>query len=217
MIQAILFDSDGVLVDSERIFFEATRDAFEPAGASLSADAWARWYLAEGRRSREVAALIGIPSARVPETIARRDALFRDRIASGAPLRPGVAATVAGLARRFRLAVVTGAARMHYERVHSSSGLSGFFETVVTSDDCEHEKPHPQAYLTALRRLALPAGKCLAVEDSPRGAAAARAAGIRCCVVRTPLTEVSLCPPGCTILDHFTDLDRVLDREEAPT
>jgi len=213
MIQAILFDSDGVLVDTERLFFDATRAAFQSAGGTLSCKQWATWYLGEGKRSREIAELLDIPPSRVEDTIARRDELFWNRIDQGVPLCPGVTETLNHLAQRFRLAVVTGASRRHYDRVHASSGLRDFFEVMVTSDECEHIKPHPQAYLTAVQRLALKPNECLAVEDSPRGAIAALAAGIRCFVIPTRLTDIALCPAECTILDNVTCLAKLLDAE----
>ncbi|MBP1732740.1 MAG: HAD-superfamily hydrolase, subfamily variant 3 [Deltaproteobacteria bacterium] len=211
MIQAILFDSDGVLVDTERLFFDATRTAFESAGVSLSDKQWARWYLGEGRGSREIAEMVGIPQPRIEAAIAERDKLFWARIDEGVPIMPGVEETIEGLAHYFRLAIVTGASRGHFDRVHASTGLRRFFQTVVTSEEYERAKPHPQAYLTAMERLGLNANEYLAVEDSPRGAAAAVAAGIRCVVIPTTLTDVVLCPAGCTFLDNMTHLLALLE------
>lgn len=205
-LQAILFDSDGVLADTERVFFEATRAAFGRAGVTLEDARWARWYLAEGRRSREVARLLGIAPSVVEELIEFRDGCFWSRVDAGGLVFPGVRETLAGLAGRFRLAVVTGASRDHFDRVHASTGLAGFFETIIAREDYEQPKPHADAYLAALERLGLEPGRCLAVEDSPRGAAAAVAAGIRCCVVPTALTDAALCPGGCLTLSRVADL-----------
>lgn len=213
MFQAILFDSDGVLIDSERLFFEATRDAFESAGSFISRGQWATWYLSEGKRSREIAGLVGIPSSRLDEIIARRDKLFWDQIDRGAPLLPGVAETLDHLDGQFRLAVVTGASRKHYDRVHASTNLRDYFEVMVTKDECEHVKPHPEAYLTALHKLSLKPCECLAVEDSPRGATAALKAGIPCVVIPTGLTDIALCPEGCRILHNISCLKDLLEKE----
>jgi HAD superfamily hydrolase (TIGR01509 family) len=210
MIQAILFDSDGVLVDTERLLYEATSAVFASAGAVISREEWSRWYLGEGKRSREVAELVGIPPSRIDTAIKERDGLFRARIDEGVSVLPGVPETIERLSRRFRLAVVTGASRGHFERVHSSTGLRRYFETIVTCDDYDQVKPHPGAYIKAMERLALDPNECLAVEDSPRGAAAAAAAGIRCVVVPTDLTDLSLCPPGCAIIG---DIRRLLTME----
>jgi HAD superfamily hydrolase (TIGR01509 family) len=215
-IRAILFDSDGVLVDSEALFFNATCEAFASVGISLSCELWARWFLGEGKRSREIAQLLGVPPDSVETTIEKRDKLFWDQIDLGAPVFPGVRETLSRLARDFRLAVVTGSSRYHFGRVHASTGIDGFFELVVTSDDYEQAKPSPSAYLAALRMLALRPDECLAVEDSPRGAVAAVAAGVQCIVVPTRLTDVSLCPGDCLIVKDITHLAALVTREVFP-
>jgi HAD superfamily hydrolase (TIGR01509 family) len=210
MLKAILFDSDGVLVDTERLFFEATRDAFQAEGVGLSPAQWARWFLSEGKRSSEIAQLLGMPSGRIEKTIENRFERFWRRIDQGVAVNPGIVETLNQLAPSFRLAIVTGATKSHFDRVHQTTGLLHYFETVVTYDDCEHVKPHPQAYLIALQRLGLQAEECVAIEDSPRGATAALAAGIRCFLLPTSLTDLTLCPPGCVNLEHITHLPRHL-------
>lgn len=200
IIRAILFDSDGVLVDTERLFFEATRTAFETAGGTLSERQWSVWYLSQGRSSREIATLCGLGPSNLEDIIAGRNQAFWDRVDQGVPLCSGVRETLNVLAPDFGLAVVTGASRRHFDRVHGLSGLRDFFQITVTSDDYEHVKPHPQAYLTAARRLSLEPHECLAIEDSPRGARAAVAAGMPCLVIPTALTDIALCPAECTII-----------------
>ena len=206
MLKAILFDSDGVLVDTERLFFEATRDAFQAEGVDLSPLQWARWFLSEGKRSTEIAQLLGIPTARIEKVIENRFERFWNRVDQGVAVTPGILETLNQLAPFFRLAIVTGATKSHFERVHQTTGILQHFETVVTYDDCEHVKPHPQAYLIALQRLGLQAEECVAIEDSPRGATAALAARLRCFVLPTALTDLTLCPPGCVILENITQL-----------
>ncbi|MCC6126146.1 MAG: HAD family phosphatase [Pirellulales bacterium] len=206
MLQAILFDNDGVLVDTERLFFDATRAAFATVGVELGSAQWAKWYLAEGKRTREIARLLGVPPADVEPAIARRDEMFWESVDRGAPVFPGVEETLGRLAAHFRLGIVTGASRRHFDRVHSSTGLGDFFEFAVTCENERETKPNPRGYLTALGRLSLDARECLAVEDSPRGARAALSAGIPCVVIPTRLTDLALCPPHCKIIDDIAQL-----------
>jgi HAD superfamily hydrolase (TIGR01509 family) len=216
MIQSILFDSDGVLVDTERLFFEATREAFAIHGAVLSTDQWASWYLAEGKRSREIGVLLGIPYLQIEEIIMNRNRLFWAKVEAGVFVLPGVRETLLHLSKYFRLAVVTGASRSHFERVHVSTELSGFFEHVTTRDDYDEPKPNPECYLRTLQILSASPRDCLAVEDSPRGAKAAIAAGVRCAIIPTPLTNLALCPSGCDILNNMAELS-VLTKNERLT
>jgi HAD superfamily hydrolase (TIGR01509 family) len=210
MIQTILFDSDGVLVDTERLFFEATREVFAGFGAVIPPGQWAVWFLAESRRSREIGGLLGIPDPQMEEAIKRRDQLFWAKVEAGVSLLPGVRETLNHLSGNFRLAVVTGASRSHFEGVHAATELTDFFEVIITADDYDAPKPSPECYLKALQVLSVDPQSCLAVEDSPRGAAAAVSAGLRCAVIPTPLTNLSLCPGECDILNSMTELSLLI-------
>jgi HAD superfamily hydrolase (TIGR01509 family) len=206
MTEAVLLDSDGVLVDTERMFFQATRDSFEKYGGRLSSAQWSRWYLAEGKRSVDIAGACGVPPASVQSAVQERDDAFWKNVDAGVPILPGVLDSLRKLAERYRLALVTGASRGHFERIHASTGLVPFFECIVTRDECGVVKPSPGGYVMAMEKLCLSPGRCLAVEDSPRGAAAALGAGIRCIVVSTDLTARELCPVGCVFVRSIADV-----------
>ncbi len=208
--RAILFDSDGLLVDTERLFFEATAAAFAAAGVTIPHESWARWFLAEGRRSREIARLLGMAPGAIDSALEDRDRRFWSAVGGGVEPFPGVRESLERLKRRFRIAVVTGAERAHFDRVHAASGLARLFEFVVSADDVPRPKPDPSCYLLALERLELPPGDCLAVEDSPRGARAAVDAGLSCCVVPTAMTDLSLCPDSCMIVPDLIGLEQRL-------
>jgi HAD superfamily hydrolase (TIGR01509 family) len=87
------------------------------------------------------------------------------------------------------MALVTGSHRDQLQLMHATSGLLDLFEVTITGDECSQSKPHPEPYLAALKALALSPGHCVAVEDSPRGLASARAAGVACVVVPHELTQ----------------------------
>jgi HAD superfamily hydrolase (TIGR01509 family) len=188
MIKAVLWDNDGVLVDTETLFFEVTRAAFAELGLALTKEIWGRRYLSEGRPSREIATELGGDPSRIAQVLEERNAQYRRILAQPPVIRPQVRETLTALAGRVRLAIVTGCDREQLNLVHQSSGLLDFFEVIVTSDDSPHAKPHPELYLTALKALKLKPSECIAIEDSPRGLASARSAGIRCMVVPTELT-----------------------------
>jgi HAD superfamily hydrolase (TIGR01509 family) len=83
------------------------------------------------------------------------------------------------LAPRFRMGIVTSSRRKHFENIHARSGLLRHFVFHVVREDYPRSKPHPDGYLLGIERTGLPPARCLAVEDSPRGVAAAREAGLR--------------------------------------
>jgi HAD superfamily hydrolase (TIGR01509 family) len=193
VIQAVLWDNDGVLVDTECLFFEVTRAAFASVGALLRPDHWAAAYLGRGLRSSDLAADLGIEALAAANMLETRNAHYRNRLRGDIPVRPGVRETLEALHGRVRLGMVTGSPRDQLELMHHATGLLDFFELVVTGDDCVRAKPDPEAYLSALNRLGLPAEACLAVEDSPRGWRSAQAAGIRCVLMPHELTDLSAC------------------------
>jgi len=189
MIEVVLWDNDGVLVDTETLFFETTRASFARLGLDLTKEIWGRLYLSDGKSSREIAVLLGADADRTAAVMEERNQHYRQILRQPPPLRPQVRETLGELADRVRMALVTGSPRDQLQLMLGSSGLLGFFETIVTGDDCSHSKPDPEPYLTALKLLRVSASRCIAVEDSPRGLASARAAGVACIVVPTELTR----------------------------
>lgn len=207
-IEAILFDNDGVLVDTESLFFETTRRAFGELGVSLDRETWGRRYLTEGNCSKEIALSLGADASRVNKVIEQRNQQYWRILKPGPPLRPNVRETLTALHGRFKLAIVTGCGRDQLNLVHNGKRLLELFDVIVTSDDCSCGKPQPEPYLSALRALRLEAGKCIAVEDSPRGLASANAACVKCIVVPTELTAM-LEFPGALAIER--DISKVMD------
>ena len=121
--------------------------------------------------------------------MAERNRQYRQVLGQPPAVRPQVRETLGELSGRVRMAIVTGCHRDQLQLMHRSSGLLGFFEAIVTGDECAQPKPHPELYLAALKVLGVSARRCIAVEDSPRGLASARAAGVPCVVVPTELTR----------------------------
>ena len=206
-IEAILFDNDGVLVDTESLFFETTQRAFMRLNLSLDRETWGRRYLTEGKSSREIALALGADGNRVTEILEQRNQQYWRLLQNPPLLRPHVRETLTALHGRFKLAIVTGCGREQLDLVHNGNELLELFELIVTSDDCSCSKPHPEPYLTALQALGLDAPQCIAVEDSPRGLASAKAARVRCIVVPTELTAM-LEFPGAAAIER--DISRVL-------
>src|ERR1700745_3411721 len=110
-VRAVLSDNDGVLVDTETLFFETTRRAFARLGLNLDRETWGRRYLTDGNRSRAIALSMGADVNRVLEVVERRNQEFLSILKDPPPLRPNVRETLAALRGRFKLAIVTGCGR----------------------------------------------------------------------------------------------------------
>ncbi len=181
--QAVLFDFDGVLVDSERQHWIAFRETLRPYGVALSRRLYDRRYLAFDDRSaiaamlRDAGRASGAPP--IDLLVRRKRALFRRMGRKAATVDPRVARLVRSLAGRVPVAVVSGAARREIAAALRRAGLAGKFRAIVAAEDVRRCKPDPEGYRLGLKRLGLDgADGCVAIEDSPGGIAAARAAGL---------------------------------------
>lgn len=177
---AVLLDNDGVLVDTEPVFFEANCRMMREFGYELEEASFAEMSMTRGMSLADIIVSLG-HSPETAEAARRKRNLYYDemlRERAGTLVIPGVPEALAELHRHFRLGVVTCCQSMHFKTIHDASGLGKFFDFVVGDDDFTHYKPHPEPYLTALKKGGLAPGEAVAVEDSERGILSARAAGI---------------------------------------
>lgn len=212
---ALLWDNDGVLVDTEGLYFQATREVLATVGVELDEPLYLQLFLREGRGAFHLARERGLDEAqneaRIAALRAARDARYAELLAAGSRLIAGAEAAVAALARRYRMAIVTSSERDHFELIHRSTGLLPHFEFVLAHGDYARAKPAPDPYLAALARLGLPAEACLVIEDSERGLRAACAAGIRCWVVPSHLASGGSFAAAERMFDSLTALAAALD------
>jgi len=206
MLRAILWDNDGVLVDTELLFYEANRDLFRPFGLELSAQHFFDWYLADNCGAWH---LLQPPltAAQIEAQRQGRNVRYAERLASEhIPAIDGVAEVLASLAPRVRMGVVTSSNRDHFEIIHRRLDLLRHFEFVLTHESYTNSKPSPEPYLLGLQRMGVGADEALVIEDSPRGLQAATAAGIRCIVVRNALTRHHDFPGAWRVVDTMAQL-----------
>ena len=200
MVEAILWDNDGVLVDTEWIFYESTRTILAAIGIELSLEQFLDVSMRQGRSAFDLAAEKGCDSRHVANLKRQRDLLYSEMLHQHARVLPGVPETLQALHGRLRMAVVTSSQRQHFDLIHSNIGLTRYFEFVLAREDYGRTKPSPEPYLLALNRLNLKADHCVAVEDSERGLAAALAAGLRCLVIPNEMTRGCSFPGATAIL-----------------
>lgn len=213
MAEAILWDNDGVLVDTECLFFESTRRTLAKIGIQLSLQRFVELSMRQGRSAFDLAIESGYPKERVANLKRERDLLYSEMLRNQTRVLPGVADTLKALHGRMRMAVVTSSQRQHFDTMHADIGLTRYFEFVLAREDCGKTKPDPEPYLLALERLGLGAKDCIAVEDSERGLAAARAAGLRCLVIPNEITRhcsfqgaTAILPGAAAVLDAVSEL-----------
>jgi len=193
MIQAVLFEFDGVLADTRDARRRALLDTLEEDGVRIDDADYADWCasLPVGAAVRTALARSGVHAdeTRVDLTAVRADRKFRALVESGLSLMPGARALVDSMQGQARLGVVSRAARRDVDHVLGLAQLDFAFEFVISDDDPFPEKPSPEPYLAALERLArrrpVSYAHVVALEDGITGVRAAKAAGLRCAVVGT--------------------------------
>jgi HAD superfamily hydrolase (TIGR01509 family) len=178
-LRAVIFDLDGVLVDSETAWDEARRELVQSSGGTWRPEATrAMMGMSSVEWSRYLRDELGVPMA--PDEIsaavvARLEARYREHL----PLLPGAVEAVGRLAGRWRLGLASSANRPIIDLVLRESGLAERFAATVSSEEVPRGKPAPDVYLEAARRLGVDPAACAAVEDSSNGLRAAAAAGMR--------------------------------------
>ncbi|MEN6406000.1 MAG: HAD family phosphatase [Thermoguttaceae bacterium] len=179
-IQAVIFDMDGVLIDSYQAHWQSWLDAAESEGVRCDPTEFAKMF---GRTSREIIAHFwgeGRCSATEVAAIdAQKEAAFREIINTDFPAMPGAADLLRTLHRvGFRLAVGSSGPPENVELVVDRLGVRDLFSVLVTGCDVVRGKPDPQVFLLAAERLNVSPTCCAVVEDAPAGVAAANAAGM---------------------------------------
>jgi HAD superfamily hydrolase (TIGR01509 family) len=186
MISVVIFDLDGVLLDSEQVWDEVREQLTRERGGrwhdgaqrdmmGMSSIEWSRYMHDE----------LGLaePPEEISAEVVRR---LEDRYRRQLPLLPGAREAVERLAARWPLGLASSSNRELIDLVLDVSGLAPFFRVTVSSEEVPHGKPAPDVYLEAARRLRVPPKRCAAVEDSTNGIRSAKAAGMRVLAIPNP-------------------------------
>jgi HAD superfamily hydrolase (TIGR01509 family) len=203
MIDVVVFDLDGLLLDSEHLWDEAREQLARERGGrwhdraqadmmGMSSPEWSRYM-------HERIGLAESPEEISAEVVRRLDALYRERL----PLVPGAREAVERIAARWALGLASSSNRPVIDLALELAGLASYFRATVSSEEVGHGKPAPDVYLEAARRLDVDPSRAAAIEDSRNGVLSAAAAGMR--VVAIPNRRF---PPGKEALQRA---DVVLD------
>jgi HAD superfamily hydrolase (TIGR01509 family) len=185
-IAAVVFDLDGVIVDSEHVWDEVREELTRERGGRWHERAQADMMgMSSTEWSRYMHDVIGLPEppAEINAEVVRR---MQARYADELPLISGAVEAVESLARRFRLGLASSSNRPLIDAVLAHAGLDDLFEVTVSSEEVPRGKPAPDVYLEAARRLGVPPSRCAAVEDSANGIRAAKAAGMSVIAIPNP-------------------------------
>jgi HAD superfamily hydrolase (TIGR01509 family) len=186
VIAAVVFDLDGVIVDSEHVWDEVRQQLAEERGGRwhdrASRDMMGMSSLEWSRYMHDVIGLEEMPEEINAEVVRRLEGIYRERL----PLIPGAVEAVHALAERWPLGLASSSNRELIDFVLEVSSLDRYFRATVSSEEVPRGKPAPDVYLEAARRLEAAPERCAAVEDSEAGIRSAKAAGMRVLAVPNP-------------------------------
>ena len=182
---AVIWDMDGVLVDSAEFHFRDWKDVFGKRGKNLTFDEVTPIF---GRTSPDVV-MIGLgdlPGAEVRQIVMEKEEEIRRRAASGIELLPGALSLLAAFeAKGYKMAIASSAPRRNVDLLVDKLRISRFFQAIVSSEDVTAGKPDPEVFLKAAEKLSAPPSRCVVFEDAIDGVKAAKAAGMKCIAVTT--------------------------------
>ncbi len=192
-LQAIVFDFDGVIADSEPLHLRAFQQALAEDGVELTAhDYYTRYlgYVDVGAfealaRDRGLA----LSGEKVAALVARKGTFLRQMMQDGSVLFPGAGEFIRSAAASVPIGIASGALRHEIDEIVDGAGLAPLFAVIVAAGDTPHSKPSPAPYQLAFERLrqatgqALDPRRCVAIEDSRWGLESAQGAGLRCVAV----------------------------------
>ena len=193
MIEAVLFDFNGVLVDDEPQHCEALQRVLADDGITLSREEYYAHYLGLDDRAGFVEAYRRAQRTLTTDLLQflvdKKSSLYLELVDTTLRLVPGAREFVRNAARHFRLGIVSGALRREIDTLLARTELTPQFEVIVAAGDVPRSKPDPAGYLAALQafslRSSIQAVNCVVIEDSLHGLEAARAAGMLCVVLTT--------------------------------
>lgn len=206
-IEAVIFDHDGTLVDSEPVHLACWQRVLAPFGKNLSASQYsqnlsgipsissATWLVKQFNLDTSADALLAAKQAQL-------DRYLKEQ---ACPLMSNAEALLTLLSQRaMPMAVASGAGKAEVERSLQYHQLAHYFRATVTKDDVQHNKPAPDVYLLAAATLGVAPERCLAIEDSDSGQKSALAAGMACLRLDTPTRLATT--PRCRIIPSLSFL-----------
>jgi HAD superfamily hydrolase (TIGR01509 family) len=207
----ILFDHDGVLVDTELWYYKAGERALADIGLTLNKDQYLR-DMSRGSGTWAQARAADVDEQTIIRLRALRDDYYQEYLRTEAIEIDGVVETLAELSKYVHMAIVTTARRVDFDIIHENRQVRKFMDFVLVREDYQLAKPHPEPYLTGLQRLGATKDETLVVEDSSRGLNSAVAAGLECAIVYNEFTRTQDFARASYRIETLTELKDIVLR-----
>ncbi|DAB37409.1 MAG: HAD family hydrolase [Sulfuricurvum sp. GWF2_44_89] len=211
MKQFILFDNDGVLVETELWYFRANEKAMKELGVTLELEYYLE-LMKHGGNWWELAQEKGVTVEEINRARERRSRYYQHYLRSENIFIDGVEEVLSELSNDYRMGIVTTSRRVDFELIHHEKKLTRYMDFILCEEDYPRAKPHPDPYLKGLECFGAQAHEAIVVEDSQRGLTAAVSAGIECAVVKNDFTASHDFSAATYRIDSLKNLKALLNR-----
>lgn len=206
----ILFDNDGVLVETENWYYEANKKALKKLGLDLDFDFY-QSIMIKGGSAFELAEINQIENDVIEKHRKIRDEYYQEFLQTKDLAIPNVKKVLNNLSKKYKMAIVTTSRRVDFELIHKNRGISDFMEFILCVEDYAKAKPNPEPYLKGLEKFGAKNEETIVVEDSQRGLISAVNAKIDCSIVKNKFTITQDFSKAKYFLETIEELEAILN------
>jgi len=207
----LLFDNDGVLVETEKYYYEANVKALSEFGLSLAFDVYME-IMARGGTAWEVAIKAGYSKKEIAKKRKQRDIYYQELIQNENIEIDSVEEVLKELSKTYRMGIVTTSRRVDFDLIHNNLNIVKYMDFTLCVEEYSRSKPDPDPYLAGMKKFNAREEECLVIEDSQRGLTSAVNAGIECVVVANAFTSTHDLSKATYKIDKIKDLINLLNK-----
>ena len=206
----ILFDNDGVLVETENWYYEANKKALKKLGLDLDFEFY-QSIMIKGGSAFELAEINQIENDVIEKHRKIRDEYYQEFLLTKDLAIPNVKKVLNNLSKKYKMAIVTTSRRVDFELIHKNRGISDFMEFILCVEDYAKAKPNPEPYLKGLEKFGAKNEETIVVEDSQRGLISAVNAKIDCAIIKNKFTITQDFSKAKYFLETIEELEAILN------
>jgi len=211
MKKYILFDNDGVLVETEIWYYRASAKVLKTMGIDMSPESY-KEIMINGLSSFVLAERVGFDKESIFKARAKRDEIYQHYLQTENITIDGIKEVLTELQEQYKMAIITTSRRVDFELIHASRGIVDYMDFVLCVEDYPRAKPHPDPYLKGLTQFRAKKENAIVVEDSQRGLRSAIAAEIDCIIVQNDFTTSHDFSTATHRIDKLSELKSLLNR-----
>lgn len=209
MKKYILFDNDGVLVETEKWYYEANKKALKELSVNLELSKYLE-IMARGGTAWEVALEVGISKDIIDKKRFQRDIYYQEFLQTKNLEIPNVKKVLSKLSKKYKMAIITTSRREDFELIHKNRGIVDFMDFSLCVEEYKRAKPYPDPYLAGIKRFNAKKEETIIIEDSQRGLTSAYNAQIQCAVVKNEFTKTHDFSKANFFLENLEELEELL-------